>query len=284
MNADGTGSAEVPNQGIGTNSNPRWSPDGRKLAFQSNRDGHCEVYIITLNNGSVVRLTNSTANSWTPAWSPDGTKLTYVTWAEVYLDAVYVMNADGSNQYRLTDFSHNEVPTWSPDGTQIVFSTMREGGGRQIYIMNGDGSNQHRLTNGSGDNLWPVWSPSTSFEHQVMVDARIEWQDTGIDVMEGDWVQVTYLSGVWTIWKGVDPYTDANGQVGRMGTCAILPSANIGGLVGRVDASAPQFIGNDEAFFAHRSGHLQLSINDCLGHFSDNDGIITVKVSIIPAP
>ena len=123
-----------------------------------------------------------------------------------------------------------------------------------------------------------------TFERQVGVDALVEWQDTEIEVREGDWVQIAYLSGTWTIWKGVDPYMDANGQGGRHETCALLPSANIGALIGRIGNTGPRLIGNNMAFSAQKGGRLYLSINDCTGAFSDNDGILIVRVTITPAP
>ena len=158
ISADGTSQAEIQNQGGGVNGFPDWSPDGSKIAFSSNREGHWEVYVLTVgSSGSPARLTNSPANSWCPAWSPDGSKLVFVRWASAYQDAIFIMNADGSDARQLTDTSNNEVPVWSPDGKQIMFTTRRGGGGRQIYVMNADGSNQHRITNGQGDLFWPTW-------------------------------------------------------------------------------------------------------------------------------
>ncbi|MFN8495672.1 MAG: clostripain-related cysteine peptidase [Caldilineaceae bacterium] len=116
----------------------------------------------------------------------------------------------------------------------------------------------------------------------VSVQANQDWQDTGIPVQAGDQIQVNYLSGTWTIWKGVDRYTDANGQVGRTETCALLPSANIGGLIGRISTGAVQFLGNSGSFSAQNSGTLQLSMNDCAGQFDTNDGSVTIQITITP--
>jgi len=117
----------------------------------------------------------------------------------------------------------------------------------------------------------------------IEVSANQEWQDTGIPVQIGDQVQVTYLSGMWTIWKDVDPYTDANGQGGRTESCALLASANIGGLVVKVGSTSAQFMGNNGVFLAQGSGTVQISMNDCSEQFADNDGTITVEVTVAPA-
>lgn len=119
------------------------------------------------------------------------------------------------------------------------------------------------------------------FEKQVVVDARTEWFNTDVTVQTGDQVQIKYLSGTWTIWKGVDPYTDANGQTGRKDPCTFLPSANTSGLVGRVGTGNVQFIGSMKSFTAQSSASLFLSINDCTGQFQNNDGTLTLLVSVI---
>lgn len=86
---------------------PRWSPDGRLIAFSSTRH----------------------------APSPENT------------DAdIYVMNRDGSRLRRLTYGPQRcGSPDWSPDGMQIAFDSNRDGHGR-IYVMDGNGSNVRRLT------------------------------------------------------------------------------------------------------------------------------------------
>src|SRR5262249_7886288 len=56
---------------------PRWSPDGSKIAFQSNRDGKYEIYVMDVDGANVKRLTNNQANDTDPAWSPDGKKIAF---------------------------------------------------------------------------------------------------------------------------------------------------------------------------------------------------------------
>jgi len=59
------------------NQTPAWSPDGKKIAFTSNRDGHSEIYIMDNNGKNVKKITNNRWYDGSPAWSPDGTKLVY---------------------------------------------------------------------------------------------------------------------------------------------------------------------------------------------------------------
>jgi len=76
------------------------SPDGRQVAFMSQRDGNWEIYVVSLSGGPVQRLTDHPGNDGLPAWSPDGQFLAFVSdrgggWA------VWVMRPDGSEQRRL---------------------------------------------------------------------------------------------------------------------------------------------------------------------------------------
>ena len=89
---------------MGTHSAPAWSPDGRKIAFTSERDGNSEVYVMNANGSGQRNLTRDPAYDADPTWSPDGRKIAFVSNRDGSYQ-VYDMNADGSGQRGLTQRS-----------------------------------------------------------------------------------------------------------------------------------------------------------------------------------
>ncbi len=56
---------------------PAWSPDGRRIAFESDRDGNDEIYVMNADGSGVTRLTDNDAIDRSPAWSPDGRRIAF---------------------------------------------------------------------------------------------------------------------------------------------------------------------------------------------------------------
>ena len=132
---------------------PVWSPDGRRIAFLSRRDGNKELYVMNADGSGQRRLTRDASISATPAWSPDGRTLAFESVRDG-TTGVYVVNADGGGQRRLARNGH--APAWSPDGRTIAFFS-----GPKIYLMNADGSEHRRLTKPvvGGRQRSLAWSP-----------------------------------------------------------------------------------------------------------------------------
>ena len=148
-NPDGTDRRFLTSNG---SYNPSWSPDAKKIAFTSIRDGNQEIYVMNANGSSQTRLTSNSVPDSGPTWSPDGKKIAFT-----HNYDIYVMNADGSNQTPLMTNSANDYePSWSPDGKKIAFTTDRDGLAK-VYLMNSDGSGQDALS-GLGF-ASPNWSP-----------------------------------------------------------------------------------------------------------------------------
>jgi Tol biopolymer transport system component len=167
MNADGSNQVRLTNNNF-QDSLPSWSPDGTKIAFNSNRDLDQEIYVMDVDGSNQTRLTFSPGEDAHPMWSPDGTRIAFHTRRFRTLD-IMVMNADGSNVRRITstDDTHEFFPVWSPDGTRIAFTgNTLDPSGFDVYVMDADGGNITQLTfNGPGvfDGRcdWGVLSPFT---------------------------------------------------------------------------------------------------------------------------
>jgi Tol biopolymer transport system component/DNA-binding winged helix-turn-helix (wHTH) protein len=144
---------------------PVWSPDGRSIAFASNRDGKYEIYVMDADGSNVKRLTNNIADDVNAMWSPDGRKLLFDSERDGNRE-IYVMDADGGNQIRLTRSNGvDSTAAWSPDGNLIAFASNRDTGpsynpyNLDIYVMNADGSNVRRIVDDPEYDVSPQWSP-----------------------------------------------------------------------------------------------------------------------------
>ncbi len=156
MNADGSGQTRLTNDSA-WHSLPRWSPDGRRIAYQSRTDGNWEVFVVNVDGSGRTRLTDNPEWDGAPSWSPDSQRIAFRSTHDEITD-IYVMNADGSEQVNLTDNSaHDLFPSWSPDGQRIVFQSYRDENW-EIYVMNADGSGQTRLTDNPARDTRPSWS------------------------------------------------------------------------------------------------------------------------------
>jgi Tol biopolymer transport system component len=131
---------------------PVWSPDGRRIAFVSRRDGKA-LYVMNAD-GSGLRIVARVERLATPAWSPDGQRIAFQGRRDGHSGALYVVNADGSGQRTLA--RRGSAPAWSPDGRRIAFVITAK-----LYVVNADGSGHRTLTRLRGDGAAGslAWSP-----------------------------------------------------------------------------------------------------------------------------
>ena len=155
---DGSGPPQRITDVAGDDRSGSWSPDGRRLAFDSTRDGNTEIYVVDADGSNSVRLTTSPAKDWAAAWSPDGTEIAFTS-DRTGLAQIWVMRADGGDQVQLTDDTTDHLwPTWSPDGSRIAFARWWRGQ-TQVWSMAADGSDVRELSRSPSTNDF-VWDGS----------------------------------------------------------------------------------------------------------------------------
>lgn len=149
----------------GIDVSPKFSSDGRKIAFTSNRGGTPQIYVKDLATDDEKRITFNGRYNTSPAWSPDGKKIAYVGIEKNQID-IFVINVESGLPVQLTmNQKDNENPSWSPDGSMIVFTSTREGGLSRLFVMTAAGTDQRRLLTLTGKQSQPYWSRSTGSEN-----------------------------------------------------------------------------------------------------------------------
>ena len=110
-----------------------WSPDGRFIAYSSNRGGKFDIWVQQISGGDALRITNQPGQNWQPDWSPDGKYIAYRSEGEE--GGLYYLPALGGLglERKLASFGYH--PRWSPDSSQILFETTQFGWLNRLYVV-----------------------------------------------------------------------------------------------------------------------------------------------------
>jgi TolB protein len=138
---------------------PRFSPNGRLLAYTSYHSGNPNLYITDLTQSRFTRaISQRSGLNLAPAWSPDGRSMV-VTMSKDGNPDLYLMDMKGKVKRRLTARAGiNVSPSWSSDGRRLAFVSDRSGS-PQIYVMDMKTLRTNRITFIGNDNSEPAWSP-----------------------------------------------------------------------------------------------------------------------------
>jgi TolB protein len=173
MNPDGTGIVKLTDS-KSFNSGAGWSPDGRRIAFESeraDRPGRAEIHVMDSDGTNVRRVTTLPAYAifdLAPRFSPDGRRIVFTRYVvDNAVSALFTVRVDGGGLKRLTPWSIGAGDAdYSPDGKKLVFEAFPLADARRcrgnIYTVDSDGQHLTNITDnrcqvGSSD---PVWSPT----------------------------------------------------------------------------------------------------------------------------
>ena len=146
---------------------PTVSPDGKKIAFVSHRDGKDQIYVMNADGSNPINV-DGDPNAYydSPVWSPDGARLlfhsyTYHAEAGTSYGEIWVVDADGANKRLLRGSPEASIfeASWSPNGRELVYREETPEG-RTIGVMTDSASDSMRLTDPGRGCYNPTWSPA----------------------------------------------------------------------------------------------------------------------------
>ena len=134
-----------------------WSPDGRWVAYLSDRTGEYEVWVRARDGSGDERQLTRDGDTWlfAPAWSPDSKKIAFgdrhqrLRWIDVASGAI--ADVDTSNANDITDYR------WSPDSRWLVYTKVGETQFSSVYLHSLDGGESHRVTDEFTNDYQPVF-------------------------------------------------------------------------------------------------------------------------------
>ncbi len=163
----------------GLTTDPALSPDGKLLAYASDRDGdgNLDIWVQQVSGGAAIRLTRDPADDSEPVFSPDGSKIAFHSDRDG--GGIYVMSALGGEARRIA--RQGRQPRFSPDGTQIAYSVGSVIYGK-IYVVPSEGGQTRQIQPDFTTAREPIWCPDG--KHLLFGGAsggKNDWWVTALD-------------------------------------------------------------------------------------------------------
>ncbi len=129
----GQGKASMLIAAHGFSTHPQFSPDGSKIAFESDRSGYGEIWVCNRDGSDPAQITSMPGSAGTPRWSPDSRFLAF-DFRPKEQSEIYVVEVPGGAPRQITTVpgANNVVPSWSRDGQWVYFAS--RGGGKEFQV------------------------------------------------------------------------------------------------------------------------------------------------------
>jgi Tol biopolymer transport system component/DNA-binding winged helix-turn-helix (wHTH) protein len=183
---------------------PQFSPDGSKIAFESDRSGYEEIWTCDPDGSNPTQVTKLERYSGSPRWSPDGRYIAF-DFRSVQHSEIYVVEVVSGAAHSVASFpdADNVVPSWSHDGRWIYFASNRGGKDFHVWKVPSTGGAAVRLTHGAG------FSAFESLDGKFVIYMRLS--EPGLWKVPRDGGPETAL------WKGPGPNNWGNWTIGNDG-------------------------------------------------------------------
>jgi Tol biopolymer transport system component/DNA-binding winged helix-turn-helix (wHTH) protein len=134
------------------------APGGAWIAFDSNRSGNMDIWILSSDGSEIRQITRNEANDWCPSFSPDGREIVYHSLRDGQRDLYAISIREGAERRLTAHPAQDWTPRWSPDGRFIAFGSDRTGN-PDLWILPAEGGEASRVTDHPGNDHNPVWAP-----------------------------------------------------------------------------------------------------------------------------
>jgi Tol biopolymer transport system component len=202
----------------GINYRPNFSPDGKKVVFESDRLGYSDIWSCDSDGSNCTQLTSLHGTAGTARWSPDGRHVVFEFQSRHYYE-IYVVDVPGGRPRLVPTFpdSDNGAPNWSRDGKWIYFYSSHEKGPIQLWKVPFQGGAPVRVTKNGG--VYAIESDDGRFLYFAKLEQPGIWKMSLIDGKEEQ--VLDHLEGCsWPNWalspSGLYFIHSIAGELGRL--------------------------------------------------------------------
>src|SRR5215467_11638524 len=205
-----------------TESRPLYSPDGKSLAFTSNRSGNGDVYLLTFATGELKRLTFDDANELVEGWSPDSQMIYFSSSARdiAGMTDIFRVSREGGTPMTVSDdrYLMEYFAAPAPDGRTLAFTARGYAGSQwwrkghshldesEIWLRrDGSPAVYERLTEGGAKEAWPMWSKDARAVYYMSdrSGAQNIWRRPVSATSAGKSQQVTRFTDGRVLWPAI---------------------------------------------------------------------------------